>query len=160
MREILFRGKRVNGGEWAEGYFTKKAVGKFDQKTYSEVLKDFIITDFSSRGIAHVEVLPKTVGQFTGLIDKNGTNIFEGDILSFEDTGEEGYEYKEGFEFQNSARVEFLNGRFQLTNFLSDNSGVLEDMGSDHDDFISLFEISEVIGNIHDSPELLGGDGS
>ena len=95
------------------------------------------------------------VEQYTGLKDKNGKEIYEGDILSFEDTGEEGYEYKEGFDYINQASVIFNNARWELDNFGNNNSGVIEEMNNCHEDFISVFARCEVIGNIHQNPELL-----
>lgn len=93
--------------------------------------------------------------QYAGLKDKNGAKIFAGDILEFEDVGEEGYEYIEGFDFTNRALMTFYNGRFELDKFYSCNSSVLEEMNGCHDDFVLSLQNSKVIGNIHDNPELL-----
>jgi uncharacterized phage protein (TIGR01671 family) len=111
--------------------------------------------DYDSHEFDEFDVNPETVGQYTGLKDSTGKRIFEGDILEFDDLGEEGYECKEGFDFINTASVVFVKGRFELENFRSDNSGVMEEMGNDHDEFMGVFSGSKIIGNIHDNPELL-----
>ena len=150
MRENigLYRGKRKDNGEWVEGAFLHLNVGR-----------DFICDGTVWIGTLQpvkYEVYPDTVCQHTGLTDKNGRKIFEGDILEFEDVGETGYEYKEGFDFTNRAAVVWEHGRWCMDKFLETNSGVLDDMnGHFHDDFILVFGAGKVIGNIHDDKELL-----
>jgi len=76
MREILFRGKRADDGEWIEGgYF------KYDKRTYITVEKENIEYKPGDTHIASYEAISKTVGQFTGILDKKGVKVFEGDIL-------------------------------------------------------------------------------
>lgn len=156
MREILFRGK-LPDGEWVEGYVVKGSC------TYILTAENIHYMCVSVIGHANVDVLPvkpETVGQYTGLVDKNGKRIYEGDILAFPDTGEDGYEYKEGYDFTNVATVCWNNGRWELEDFGDENSGVKDDMECcRHEDFIEIFPCCEVIGNIHDNPEMIGGKG-
>jgi hypothetical protein len=116
MRESLFRGKRADNGEWIEGFLVKK----FD-KWY---IYDFDFLPYSS------EITPETVGQYTGLTDKKGKKMFEGDIIKdrFDDIGQ--IEYKPKY-------VAFIIQGWE-TGFAF---WVKKDI--------------EVIGNIHDNPELL-----
>lgn len=129
MREILFRGKRLNNGKWVEGYF-------FRQYGSNEII--------TADNELYYHVLPETVGQYTGLKDKNGTRIFEGDILIYVVDGE--YDVNEKFlvvfdDDEAAFRTKFYcEGKYMC-----------------YEDIISC-ENFEVIGNIHDNPELLEGE--
>jgi uncharacterized phage protein (TIGR01671 family) len=146
----LYRGKRIDNREWVEGFlFMVNDVPYIlpHHKTGQPIHADNLLKTV-------VEVLEDTICQCTELKDKNGKLIWENDIVSFEDTGEEGYEYKEGFDFVNKAKVEFAEGRWSLTDFVSDNSGVMDEM-YDHAEFMEFWQYCEVIGNKFDNPELL-----
>ena len=145
MREILFRGKSKGKPEWVYGSLYKEGSQVFilvGGRFYPEPSNGQ-----SALGIMDwYEVFPDSIGQFTGLTDKNGQKIFEGDIVAFtaEDELWEPH-YYQGF-------VYFCDGAFWV------------DCGKDNDDNDVLFSIGhalladkniQVIGNIHDNPELL-----
>lgn len=130
-REILFRGKRVDNGEWIEGFFAKSG-----DKTF--ILID---NDIAVGYVAMKEVIAETVGQFTGLTDKNGTNIFEGDIVKYTNTQRGVYEIGQKMRgvvvFDEKIGCYISKNNFQR-----------------HPDFWFSEDI-EVIGNIFDNPGLL-----
>lgn len=130
MREILFRGKNYDG-EWIEGYYVHQG------KSHEIYYKDY--QEFPSRFVT-----PETVGQYTGLTDKNGKKIFEGDIIKIVPD----YDYSDDYSI---SKVYSYNGIFCVDyhgdDFDSTALGFLEDYLPDGD--------FEVIGNIYDNPELL-----
>ena len=137
MREILFRGK-TDKGEWVKGDLSQHKTGKKFIKCGS--------------AISSFEVIPETIGQYTGLTDKNGKKIFEGDIAH--------YVYEPGKNYWNSDQnsiIEWQHTGFYMNGIMGTNkyacsSGWLVSIPCANG---NLFEI---IGNIHDNPELLGGD--
>ena len=132
MRNYKFRGKRVDNGEWVYG----NLIEHYD--ILDSRIKYLYIE--SCTGEDRNEVIPETIGQFTGLTDKNGKEIYEWDILKFE--AESPYP----FLIMDNGVVKYEPCRFYL------DDGVNE-IGIHVDNWYEL----EVIGNIHDNPELLGG---
>ena len=120
MREILFRGKRTDNGEWVFGNFVRGCIEDFAY-----------IVEFGNKELCrnYVEVIPETVGQYTGLTDKNGVRIFEGDIVT-------GY-----FNHEKIVGYIFYGGNAQ---FFIQRDGIYG-IGLDNSDCWL-----EVIGNIHD----------
>lgn len=123
MREIKFRGKRVDNGEWIEGDLLR-----MNGHT-------FIFPNPAPEGIDKYKVDPETVGQFTGLKDKDGKEIYEGDKLLIKGDA--------------TAVVVWRNEGFDILDTCTltpTNKGVVEGF------VYSPEQLMEVIGNIHDNP--------
>ena len=140
MREILFRGKRIDSGEWVYGNLN---YGTIEIKSIKDsyYISDFDVNPWDKK---FYPVIPESVGQFTGLTDKNGKKIFEGDIIKIVPD----YDYSDDYSI---SKVYSYNGVFCVDyhgdDFYSTALGFLDDYLFDGD--------FEVIGNIHDNPELL-----
>ena len=154
MRETLFRGKRVDNGEWVEGDFCrpsnicKESIGYDEQLKQSDVL---IWEDYS--------VQPETVGQYTGLTDKNGKKIFEGDIVRITTTVKTDWIKDENGNYKEPKRTDCAivqhdknMGGYKLKVYYSGKYKRISKFDFVH---IRCYYNAEVIGNIHDNPELL-----
>lgn len=134
MREILFRGKRIDNGEWVEGYFVNLWLMHYQKHQP-------IITDNNA---VSYDVDPSTVGQYTGLTDKSGKKIFEGDIV---DASNEWW-YASGPAGHDSPVI--------LVEWENDLCGFEPFANYDCDCGVYInAKNCEVLGNIHDNPKLL-----
>lgn len=136
MREILFRGKLderidewIKGSLWYDRDHTAHIIGS---RYWGEMSKDELL----SLELISWTVIPETVGQYTGLTDKNGKKIFEGDIVDILTENEE------------IGVVKYDDGGFQV-----EANGFIVDFHTN----INGTDL-EVIGNIYDNPELIGGE--
>lgn len=142
MREILFRGKRADNGEWAYGYYLEEIGSCIKEKPSAVSTQTYL-------------VLHETVGQYTGLNDKNGKKIFEGDIVRLTDEYNE-IEWTAVVVFGNPNGEYNWGWQLKAIGEFDGNKDILlwvdmEESGA----------YCEIIGNIHDNPELLeGGEGN
>lgn len=140
MREILFRGKRKDNGEWEQGYYVKGAT------------RHCIVCGLAL--CLQYDVIPETVGQYTGETDKNGNKIFEGDYWL--DTDGDYIVYV----------VEFRDGQFCFVSYgvcgallpcgWSETAGGFGELECEPMTNFNI-ELIEIDGNIHDNPEILEG---
>lgn len=135
MRDIEFRGKRTDNGEWVYGYYYKAKYYRTNGELCDYItvprLDEYIIPS------PKYVVDASTIGQYTGLKDRNGTKIFEGDIVK-----------KFWFGKMSIYQIYYDNG---LASFIGRASMKITTFDYDSEEI-------EVIGNIYDNPELLGGE--
>jgi uncharacterized phage protein (TIGR01671 family) len=147
MRENmgLYRGKRIDNGEWVEGAYYKQTLYYGDPCE-----KHYIIISTESLGydqaFEYYEVDPETVGQ-TGLTDKNGKKIFEGDIGRYKQT--------DGAKINDKPIICIGKVVYneKTASFAVDSK---DEIGAKNYDYFPIKDF-EIIGTIHDNPELLKG---
>ena len=140
-REIEFRGKRVDNGEWIYGVpITDEATN--DAYIITSTAGASLKSEINNMCATGFRVIRNTVGEYTGLTDKNGTRIFEGDII---DVAYKPYYGGVAKKRIGTFKVGFEDGLY---------------MYADDEDYFLFTENDEiiVIGNIYDNPELLKGD--
>lgn len=127
MREILFRGKRTDNGEWVYGDLIHRQV-------WNSSFPVIRTQDSGFDNYDDYEVIPETVGQFTGLTDKSGTKIFEGDVVN-------------GFFNRKKITGKIIYG--SDAHFFIDRKGLYGIGLNNSEDWV------RVIGNIQDNPKLM-----
>ena len=135
MREILFRAKRIDNGEWVEGYYLKTTLGK-DIEPSDVIFIPFKINRSGQWG--WIKVLPETLCQFTGMVDKNGRRIWENDIIKHE-----------------------ISDTIGVVKWYQEDyvGWCVDDIVIDEQQFTDeMWNECEVIGNVFGNPELMKGD--
>lgn len=159
MREILFKAKRIDNGEWVEGDLRQDR----DLETAYISGWDYYATEGGlEREPFEYEILPETLCQYTGLKDKNGNRIWENDIVSCEhekypeDNPLDVYPlFPEPIKYKRNYAVEFINTGSNYGYRLRNKSIHFMITGN-----VIYNHKIEVLGNIFDNPELLGRDGA
>ena len=166
MREMLFRGKRIDNGERVDG---ESINTQYDMNGKKHIYVGVLFSSDRTPLMQNVEwheVIPETVGQYTGLTDKNGKKIFEGDIVktqkmydrpysknrkSKRHIGVVKYQVRSGDKFYNVD-----NGKWDRhIDYGTEWIVKVEDYGKFTHGAWGDFWDCEVIGNIHDNPELI-----
>jgi len=145
-REIIYRGKRCSDGEWVYGYYVESKYSWKGHKPH----RSWIVPNAISNGgffnvLGRYAVKDDTVGQFTGLLDKNGNKVFEGDIV-------EVYDFTSAYASKYRGVVKMYRGSWCVEY----EDSILDMVAHPRlffDDFAD--RKTEVISNIYDNPELL-----
>lgn len=153
MRKIIFRGKPKSGYNYGNGWLYGSLI-QIDENNYGIVeLSDISYDENGYIDYSHTPVISETVGQFTGLLDKNGREIYEGDIVSaFSNINKISDPHLSTSDPTYSNKyVEFIRGVFSLSSleFPNGGCGVLDHYVG------AMSKDLEIIGNIHDNPSLL-----
>ena len=155
-REILFRGRKTGGTEWVKGLIVSLCRNTMYVLRELSTGEDWCVDD-------------KTVGQYTGLTDKNGKKIFEGDIVAIDHTRRTTFwsEIPETYRPRNSYSVHWDDEKDEINykrNYAvewkkKDARWILRNGSDQHDlrDVFIHFHNGIIIGNIHDNPELIKG---
>lgn len=142
MREILFRGKRIDNGEWVEGDLIHSYLKTGDTCIWCD------------DGIYQVD--PSTVGQYTGLTDKNGgRKIFEGDVISSNNGRISSVMVVKCGEFFPKMFYAMLDSLFPNLKHIPSFGFHAKSVDKGEEMFLFQSPLVEIIGNIHDNPELL-----
>ena len=165
MREILFRAKQKDKGNWVEGYYIRQDETTYcfkeDYERHPENTKHYIVFDMPTDwGLPNrhlmAEIDPETICQYTGLTDKNGKRIWENDILK-------GFEYPflcDG-EFNYFATVEWSEEyKYFFLYTIKNSKSTVRGISEGNSELFEGFSSNdwEIIGNIFDDPELLKGE--
>ena len=146
-REILFRGKRVDNGEWVHGkglQQCKDELGNEIVAIFEDIVKsEKYIKKEGRYTLYYVPVKAETLGQYTGLKDKNGKEIYEGDILITGSTS--------------NLTVEIVYNE-EDTSFILKLTSINEVSAHTLGSWLSLGYECAIIGNVYDNPELMKGD--
>ena len=151
IREVIFRGKRTDNGKWECG----DLLSPNEFNAIPHIVYIAYLNEYGDIGEISTPVIPETVGQYTGLTDKNGKKIFEGDIVRLTDEHNE-IEWTAVVVFGNPNGEYNWGWQLKAIGEFDGNKDILlwvdmEESGA----------YCEIIGNIHDNPELLeGGEGN
>ena len=167
-REIWFRGKRKDNGEWIYGVpITDESTN--DAYIITSTTGASLKSEINNMCATGFRIIRNTIGQYTGLKDKNGTRIFEGDVVKLFDIaigeivygcGTFGISCRQQIDYDYLAsEIASVTGCDNTSRFChNDNFVSLWELYSNYNEENSEISVIEVIGNIHDNPELLKGE--